>query len=134
MQRAQDASQRPLTIDHAVARGTSHLFEQVVQQAIVERARVLLDAATGTRDVALRTAFIQGSSKSRGMFTDLLDAVTVLLHERTQSAVLEGHAARAAAHARAIRVVEEAKQIAHGNVNPQLISAQLLTQLREILA
>ena len=103
-------------------------------EAIVERARVLLDAATGTRDVALRTAFIQGSSKSRGMFTDLLDAVTVLLHERTQSAVLEGHAARAAAHARAIRVVEEAKQIAHGNVNPQLISAQLLTQLREILA
>jgi DNA polymerase-3 subunit delta' len=102
--------------------------------AIAERARGLLDAATGTRDVALRTAFIQGSSKSRGGFMDVLDAVTVLLHERTQSAVLDGNASRASAHARAIRVVEEAKLIANGNVNPQLISAQLLTQLREILA
>jgi DNA polymerase-3 subunit delta' len=102
--------------------------------AIAERARGLLDAATGPRDAALRTAFIQGSSKSRGGFMDVLDAVTVLLHERTQSAVLDGNASRASAHARAIRVVEEAKLIANGNVNPQLISAQLLTQLREILA
>ncbi len=102
--------------------------------AIAERARGLLDAATGPRDAALRTAFIQGSSKSRGGFMDVLDAVTVLLHERTQSAVLDGNASRASAHARAIRVVEEAKLIASGNVNPQLISAQLLTQLREILA
>lgn len=102
--------------------------------AIAERARGLLDAATGPRDAALRTAFIQGGSKSRGGFMDVLDAVTVLLHERTQSAVLDGNASRASAHARAIHVVEEAKLIASGNVNPQLISAQLLTQLREILA
>jgi DNA polymerase-3 subunit delta' len=102
--------------------------------AITERARALLDAATGTRDVALRTAFVQGSSKSRGAFTDVLDAVTVLLHERTQTAVLDGDAARAAAHSRAIRVVEDAKRSAEGNANPQLVSAHLLTQLREIIA
>lgn len=102
--------------------------------AITERARALLDAASAGRDVALRTAFIQGSSKSRGAFTDVLDAVTVLLHERTQTAVLDRDASRAAAHSRAIRVVEEAKRSAEGNANPQLVSAHLLTQLREILA
>jgi DNA polymerase-3 subunit delta' len=102
--------------------------------AISERARQLLDAASANRDVLLRTAFVQGSSKSRGGFTDVLDAVTVLLHERTQTAVLDGDAARAATHAKAIRVVEEAKRAAEGNANPQLVSAHLLSQLREIIA
>lgn len=98
----------------------------------LDRARSLLDAARRGREAALRAAFVQGSSKARGQFTDVLDAMTVLLHERSREAAQKGDGAGAAASARAVRFVEEAKRAAEGNVIPQLVSARLLGQLAEI--
>ncbi len=97
----------------------------------LERARVLLDAARRGREHALRAAFVQGSSKARGAFADVLDAMTVLLHERSRDAVRAGDGAAAAASARGVQFVEDAKRAAEGNAVPQLVSARLLQQLEE---
>ncbi len=97
----------------------------------LDRARKMLDAARRGREHVLRAAFVQGSSKARGQFTDVLDAMTVLLHERARDAAQAGDGAAAAASARAVRFVEEAKRAAEGNAIPQLVSARLLDQLAE---
>ena len=100
--------------------------------AAVDRARKLLDAAGGGRDRVLRAAFVQGSSKARGAFSDVLDALTVLLHDRAREALGAGDGDRAAASVKAVRIVEDAKRSAEGNVNPQLVTAHLLRELEEI--
>ncbi|MFI5311582.1 MAG: hypothetical protein ACHQQ3_10135 [Gemmatimonadales bacterium] len=131
---AAGADQKGVTIDEMVrfalgAPGT--LLGGTDRAAVLERARALLGAARAGRDTALRAAFAQGSSKSRGAFTDVLDAMTVLLHERTRTAVREGDTGGAVASARAVGFVEDAKRSAEGNAIPQLVSAHLLRQLRE---
>ena len=97
----------------------------------LERARTLLDAARRGRETIMRAAFVQSSSKARGQFTDVLDAMTVVLHERARDAARTGDGRGAAASARAVRFVEEAKRAAEGNASPQLVSARLLGQLAE---
>ena len=99
--------------------------------AVIERAQALLAAASGGRERALRAAFTQGSSKARGAFTDVLDALTVLFHEQVELAVADGNADKATASAKAVRLVEEAKRAAEGNAIPQLVTAQLLRGLAE---
>ena len=98
----------------------------------LERARMLLDAARRGRKAAMRAAFTQGGSKARGRFADVLDAMTVLLHERARDAARTGDGRAAAAAARAVRFVEDAKRAAEGNAIPQLVSARLLGQLAEV--
>ena len=73
------------------------------------------------------------SSKARGAFSTSLDALTTLLHERARAAVERGNAHGARAAARALDAVEEAKERATGNVNPQLITSELLRQLEALL-
>jgi DNA polymerase-3 subunit delta' len=102
------------------------------QAAALARARAMLDAARRGRAATLRAAFVQGSSKARGAFTDVLDAMTVLLHEGAREAARTGDTARATAAARAVREVEDAKRAAEGNAIPQLVSAHLLRRLSEI--
>ena len=97
--------------------------------AAVTRARQMLAAADAGREQALRAAFTAGSSKARGAFTDVLDALTVLLHERARDATARGDEATARQAVRAVPAVEEAKRAAEGNVNPQLVTARLLDQL-----
>jgi DNA polymerase-3 subunit delta' len=96
------------------------------------RARTLLEAVNAGRAATLRAAFAQGQSKARGAFADVLDAMTVLLHERARTAAREGNASRATAAARAVVLVEDAKRAAEGNVMPQLLSAHLLRQIAEL--
>ena len=78
---------------------------------------------------AVRAAFTVGAGKARGAFTDVLDALTVLLHERARDAVQRGDERTARAATKAVPAVEEAKASAAGNVNPQLVAARLLDQL-----
>jgi DNA polymerase-3 subunit delta' len=77
----------------------------------------------------MRVALGQGASGARGKFSDTLDALTVLLHERSRSAVRQGNEALALGAAKAIELVEEAKETATRNVNPQLLTASLLTNI-----
>ncbi len=93
------------------------------------RARQFLAAADQGREAVLRAAFTAGSSKARGAFSDVLDALTVLLHDRAREAAARGDAATAQRASRAVPGIEEAKRAAEGNANPQLVTARLLDAL-----
>lgn len=100
--------------------------------AAITRAKALLAAADGSAEQRLRAAFTAGSSKARGAFTDVLDALTVLVHERVREAADRGDERLARRAARIVPVVEEAKRAAAGNANPQLVTATLLETIAGI--
>ena len=101
----------------------------------IARARRMLDAASNRdRREQMKTALMQGSSKARGAFSTSLDALTTLLHERARAAAERGNGPAAAAAARAMDAVEAAKVRTTGNVNPQLITSELLRQLERLIA
>jgi len=102
-------------------------------QGALEQARRVVAAAAGS-DAAerIRLAFIQGGSGARGAFAQVLDAVTVLLHERVRAGTASDEA-KAAGAARALEAVERAKTLATGNVNPQLVSAALMRELGSLI-
>lgn len=97
-------------------------------------ARRMLDAAAGRTPERFSLALTRGVSNARGAFTDSLDALTVLLSERTREAVARGDRKSAARLAAAADLVEVAKERAAGNVNPQLLTAKLMLDLSEHLA
>jgi len=102
------------------------------QAAVLSRARAFIDAAQGGRERWLRAAFGQGGKGARGAFSDVLDAVSVLLHQRARDAAEAGRDQAAIAAARAMRAVEDAKLAAQQNVSPQLLSARLLRELSHL--
>lgn len=99
------------------------------------RARRMLDAASNQdRKEQMKTALMQGSSKARGAFSTALEALTTLLHERVRTATDHGNARGATSAARALNEVELAKEWASRNVNPQLITSELLRRLDALLS
>ncbi|MBM3908067.1 MAG: hypothetical protein FJ363_08300 [Gemmatimonadetes bacterium] len=102
------------------------------QEAVLARARAFLDAAQQGRAASLRTAFAQGGKGARGAFADVLDALSVLLHERSRAAVGAGEERSALAAARAMRAVEDAKVAIQQNVSPQLLSARLMREFSHL--
>lgn len=102
--------------------------------AIVRAQRMLDAASNADRGEQARTALMQGSSKARGAFSTSLDALTTLLHDRVRAAAERGNGAAASAAACSLDVVEAAKNRATGNVNPQLITSELLRQLERLMA
>jgi len=102
--------------------------------AAADAAKRLLDVAlSGDRGKSLRVALAQGGSGARGSFTDVLEALTVALHLRTREAVAGDDERAARNAARAVALIEESKLMAGGNVNPQLITANLLADLSRTL-
>lgn len=100
----------------------------------LEQARRLVAAATSPDSAErYRLAFLQGSSRARGSFAAMLDALTVVLHRRLRDATAAGDA-RAEGVARAMEAVERAKTLVTGNVNPQLVTAALVRDLRRLVA
>jgi DNA polymerase III subunit delta' len=98
------------------------------------RARSMLDAAVaGDRREQMRAALAQGGARARGAFSTSLDALTTLLHERARAAAERGNGNGARTAAGAIDAIEEAKELASGNVNPQLITSELLRRLAAVL-
>jgi DNA polymerase-3 subunit delta' len=98
------------------------------------RAGRMLDVATrGDRRAQAKTALMQGSNKARGAFSTSLDALTTLLHQRVRDAADSGDGRMADAAARAVEVVERAKVHAAGNVNPQLITSDLLRRMEALM-
>lgn len=95
-------------------------------------ARKILDAAeSGDRATTLRVAFAQGASGARGRFTDTLDALALLLHDRTRARLARGDERAAERSAKAIDAVERARELAGGNVSPNLVTAGLFRALAE---
>ena len=103
-----------------------------LREALDQAGRLLTAATRGDTSDRLRLAFVQGSSRARGGFAQMLDALTVLLHQRVRDAVRDGDP-RAANTARALEAVERAKAMATGNVNPQLVSASLMRQIGALM-
>ncbi|MDQ3950691.1 MAG: hypothetical protein M3282_10125 [Gemmatimonadota bacterium] len=133
---ALNESSAPASLDERVrlaqgAPGTL-LDASGVREAVDQASRLLAAAARGDSEERLRLAFVQGSSRARGSFAQMLDALTMLLHQRVKDAVRAGDS-RAAGTAKALEAVERAKAMATGNVNPQLVSAALMRQLGSLI-
>jgi DNA polymerase-3 subunit delta' len=98
--------------------------------AAMTQARRIIEAATAPdRASRMRVALLQGGMGARGKFSDTLDALTQLLHERARSAARSGNERGASGASRAVEAVERAKELAYGNVNPQLLASSLLAQI-----
>jgi len=93
-------------------------------------ARKLLDAAASNQTSARHAAALAvGSAGARGAFTDVLDSLVVILGERMRAALHDGNERRAFAVSRVAEKVGEARILATSNVNPQLITANLLREI-----
>lgn len=110
------------------------LFGQDAWEAAASNARALLEAASSGDDARMfRAAFVQGTSKARGKFSDTLDVLTVLLHDKARDeAAVSPRTARGAAVA--IEAVERAKELAENNANPELVTASLLREISPLLS
>ena len=98
------------------------------------RARRILDAAVAGRQAdGYALALTAGAAKARAGFTETLDALTGLLHERARGAVAADRRDEAYAASTAVEAVDRARTLAYGNVSPQLITASLLAELQEVL-
>ena len=119
----------------ALASGApGRLFGQDAWAAAAAGARAILEAASsGDDSKVFRAAFVQGTSKARGKFSDTLDVLTVLLHEKSKSDAR--HSPRIArGAAAAVEAVERAKEYAENNGNPELITATLLREITPLLS
>ena len=125
------------TVDDLVrvaAGAPGRLIAGGLERETTAQAQRLLDAAGASdRGTRYQVALGQGSSKARGSFTDTLDALTSLLHERARAAVEAGDEPGALSASKAVEVVESAKERASGNVNPQLVTASLLREIAELI-
>lgn len=138
MQQAIIASGGPKKLDeqrHVAGGAPGALLARGEWADALVRARRMLDAATNRdRREQMRTSLMQGANKARGAFTTSLDALTTLLADRVRAAAERNNPAAAASAAKAIDVVEAAKARATHNVNPQLITSELLRQLERLIA
>lgn len=121
----------------AVAGGApGRLLSGEAWQLALVSARQMLEAAARKGSAAAapyEAAWAQASAKARGAFADSLDALSTLLHERARTEAQQGAAAAALAATRAMEAVEVAKERVTSNVSPQLITANLLRELQELL-
>jgi DNA polymerase III subunit delta' len=107
-----------------------NLFGDDARGKAMAAARKLLEAATSNQASARHAAALAvGSSGARGGFTDILDSLVLILGERMRAALHDGNEKRALAVSRVTDKVGEARIMAMGNVNPQLIAARLLREL-----
>ncbi|HZS61862.1 MAG TPA: hypothetical protein VFA43_21505 [Gemmatimonadaceae bacterium] len=90
-------------------------------------AGALLNAES--RDL-YRVALRQGAAGARGAFAERLDAWTAGLHARMRDAIARGETDRAQRTIEQITRVEQAKDLLENNVNPQLITAVLLMEMK----
>ena len=137
MQDALRAAGAPIRIDEQrrlSAGAPGSLLAGLEWAEALARARAMLDAVVaGDRREQMRAALAQGGARARGAFSTSLDALTTLLHERARAAAERGNREGARTAAGAIDAIEEAKELASGNVNPQLITSELLRQLEGVL-
>jgi len=99
-------------------------------EAALNQARRLLEAARSPdRGSRMRVALAQGASGARGKYAETLEALSVLLHDQSQAAASRGDDVGSFGAARAMEAVEATKELADGNVNPQLLTASLLQEI-----
>jgi DNA polymerase III subunit delta' len=107
----------------ALLAGTAH-------DSADSHARAWLRALEGDASEKFVAVLSQKPAGARGGFADALDALDGVLHARLRPAVESG--GDATALARALDVVEAARERTGHNVNPTLITAELLRELRAL--
>jgi DNA polymerase-3 subunit delta' len=95
-----------------------------------QAAAAFLAALESGRQERISAAFSLGGSKARGFFSEVLDALTLLLHQRARDAVERGDRPAALRALEGVDAVERAKELAAGNVSPQLLGAALIQHIR----
>jgi DNA polymerase-3 subunit delta' len=108
------------------------LLQAESQGEALAAAQELLTAAGQGRAAWSRAALAAGASGARGKFTEMLDALLLLLADDQRAAVAQQNAARALAISEAVDAVEKAKERASGNANPQLLAAALIPPLAAV--
>ena len=110
------------------------LFGDDARAKAMAAARKILEAAA-SRQLSQRhlAAMSVGGAGARGSFTDILDAMIILLGERMRAALYDGNTQRALAVSRVSDLVGTARIKASGNVNPQLFVSSLLRELSTAL-
>lgn len=109
------------------------LAGSALRQATLQAQRIL-DAATSSNAAAgYRAALAQGAAGARGSFTDALDALEMLLHERVKQSVGAGNESVASGAAKALEAVERTKEQAAKNVNPQLLTSALIRDMSALI-
>jgi DNA polymerase-3 subunit delta' len=106
------------------------LLQDEARAKAIRAARKLIDAALSPNESA-RHAALMGVATfgARGVFSDTLDAILILIAERMRAALHDSDEKRALGASRAADAVARARDQADGNVNPQLIAARLLRDL-----
>ncbi|HVF40575.1 MAG TPA: hypothetical protein VM939_11810, partial [Gemmatimonadaceae bacterium] len=119
-----------------VAAGSpGNLFGDGSRGRAMATARRLIEAALSPAGPERHsTALAVGGSGSRGAFTDVLDAMLLVLGERMRAALHANNERAAAGASRAADAVGRARLRAAGNVNPQLLTARLLRELSASLS
>ena len=115
----------------ALAAGApGRLFAGAAQGEAEEQAnRMFKAASSGRSSERIRAAMSAGSSRARGTYSDSLDALNRLLHERLRAAADSGRTEEALRASHAITEVERVRFYTTGNVNPQLLTASLLNSI-----
>jgi DNA polymerase-3 subunit delta' len=110
------------------------LFGDEARSKAMAAARKILEAAASRQASQRHLATMSvGGAGARGSFTDILDALIILLGERMRAALHDGNNDRALAVSRASDLVGDARIRASGNVNPQLLVAGLMRELSSAL-
>jgi DNA polymerase-3 subunit delta' len=133
---ALDALNLPKREDDRVALASGAPGNLLAGDAIasaLDTARELLRAAERRDETRYLVALSQGVSNARGAFSDTLQALNVLLHERVRDALARGDQRSAFGASKGIDAVAEAQARSEGNVNPQLVAAGLLQTLSRVL-
>ncbi|MEP6835018.1 MAG: hypothetical protein ABJB74_16645 [Gemmatimonas sp.] len=134
--RLKDAPRHELMASAAGAPGMLLAWEGT--RGAFTSARRILDAAlqpTGPNGTSerLKVAAKHGSAGARGAFSDMLDALVLLLHDRARQLVLAGHERQARRAAQGVVTVLSIKEKTLSNVSPQLLAASLVNSLHTLL-
>jgi DNA polymerase-3 subunit delta' len=135
------ARQLPLSREEAIARAQGapgRLIGDGESKSALAAAKVVLDAAMApaTPDgeaTRVKVAARQGAAGARGPYRDMLEALTVLIHQQTRQLVGAGREVEARRCAMLIPVVEQAKEVVQRNIHPALLTASLLRSLHKTL-
>lgn len=81
----------------------------------------------------IKVAAKQGVTGARGVYSDMLDALVVLLHDRARQLTVAGHERHARRTSQGIVTVLQIKEKTETNVAPSLLTASLLNDLHTLL-
>ncbi|MEO5588973.1 MAG: hypothetical protein ABIS03_05250 [Gemmatimonadaceae bacterium] len=125
------------SVNESIARADGapgNLFGDDARARAMSAARKLIEAASSkVASDRHAAALAVGASGARGGFSDILDALVILLGERMRAALYDDNQAQALAVSCVADKVGKARVLATGNVNPQLITASLLHDLSDAL-